>query len=393
MQVPIFCLVRSYKAFPYLEKCLTSLLSQDYANYTILFVDDNSKYTAQQKKWITQKLKNHVVVWNTQRKFAVRNAYEMIHGYVKDDTAIIVNVDGDDWLAHEQVLSEVARVYEQKKCFLTYGDCTYFSSDKSLNGKLASQQNPFVNKRYSKKVEKEVTYRSEPFLPLHLRTWKAGLFKEIPQKSFLLPNGDWMTMNEDMAIFFPLLEMCEGKYEVLSEPLYIYNIENPLNDKKNHLKEKFFHELYLRKNKSYSLGKNIKAGERYLYLSYSELDQVKVLRVLLNTIQIMGVHFGLLNRVAISWYNRKMEIYIRLITQKVDVIFCESLILLPFIKQLRKKYALSIHSPQGWIPTDEKSYEKLLKIFLSFNALTYQTAKFLDAEIHPQFSSLFTIYK
>jgi len=242
-----YILIRSWNAFPYLEKCLQSVLAQESDNYTVLFVDDCSDYTKAQKKWIQSMLKEHACVFNQERKFSVRNAYEMIHAYAEKRNSIVVNVDGDDWLNGENVLQVIEETYvKDEKCVLTYGDCYYFDPGNEKHLQQASKTSKFVNHRYPPEVEIKKKYRSVPFLPLHLRTWKTAAFKKISQSQFKRPDGSWLKFCEDQAIFYPILEMSDGNYQVIQQPLYFYNRENSRNDNKVHLRECFLDELSIR---------------------------------------------------------------------------------------------------------------------------------------------------
>jgi len=242
-----YFLVRHWNSPKYLKKCLKSILSQNDNNYTILFVDDFSITDRKLKSWIKATLKHHVVVFNKEQKYSIRNAYEMIHTYVREKNSIIINVDGDDWLTSDGVIKEVDSAYSTGACLLTYGNCRYYAPGTSLHGKTASTLSNLTNRRYPFDVDRLKTYRNEFFYPLHLRTWDATSFKKIPMSYFLRPNGEWQKCCEDQAIFFPLLEISGGNYKVLDKVLYSYNLSNPLNDAKVNQEDRLLDELLLRK--------------------------------------------------------------------------------------------------------------------------------------------------
>src|SRR5687768_3511909 len=99
---PIYVLVRVWNGFSYLERCLQSVLSQQLSQkFTIILVDDHSDYTRKQLGQLSRLLTGHLVIRNTSRQFSVKNAFSAIHSHVPDN-AIVVNVDGDDWLPHPQ---------------------------------------------------------------------------------------------------------------------------------------------------------------------------------------------------------------------------------------------------------------------------------------------------
>ncbi len=248
-KISFYFLIRSHNAFPYLGKCLDSLQRQSRQNYKVLFVDDASEYTRAQQNYIKQRLKGHIVQFNQEQKFSLRNAYEMIHEHVDNDEAIIINLDGDDWLIRDDVIDVVDKTYEVHHCLLTYGNCVYHAPGEAFHNKKGSEVIPTINQRYPDKVENLSSYRKEGFRPLHLRTWKAREFKNIPKKYFLRSDGNWVQFCEDQAIFLPLLEKADGRYEVISTPLSAYNRHNPNSDSKLHLYEMLSDEVTILKMK------------------------------------------------------------------------------------------------------------------------------------------------
>lgn len=220
---PVFfyILIRSWKAFPYFDRCIESVLHQTYKKYQILFVDDNSGYTKQQKDYIRNKLKNHIVVFNNMRKYSVRNAYELIKSYAVKNEAVVVNLDGDDWLYSKSALQIISDTYRKTSCFLTYGNCYIW--DGKTDRLPQDDPGNIDNTAYSDDVIMKRTYRLEPFHPLHVRTWKVWLYKKIQKKDFLRQDGSWLRSCEDFAMFFPMMEMA-GKYmHVIQTPLSVYN--------------------------------------------------------------------------------------------------------------------------------------------------------------------------
>jgi hypothetical protein len=218
--------------------------------FTILFVDDCSDYTRSQKQYIARRLKHHVTIFNNERKYAIRNAYEVLHTYVKKNDAIILNVDGDDWLAHDNVLSSLERVYTKSHCLLTYGNCQYYSPNTKLHA-LPASYNSQINHRYPHDVEQRNAYRKYFFIPLHLRTWQHSLFKQIHKSSFLRPDGSWQRSCEDQAMYLPMLEMAYGRYEVIHDIHYVYNRENVLNENKTNLYDLLLDEVTILRQKPY----------------------------------------------------------------------------------------------------------------------------------------------
>lgn len=228
-------------------------MAQQNTNYTILFVDDASEYTKSQKKHIKEKLKGHIVVFNKERKYSLRNAYEMIHTYAEKPNSVIVNVDGDDWLLRNDVIDIVQQTYTKKpETVLTYGNCIYHAPRTEKHLKKGSDFAE-TNHRFPKEVEEMKNYRNYFFLPLHLRTWRIDVFKKIPIEYFLRPNSEWIEIGEDQAIFIPLLEISEKQYEVILKPLYVYNTSSQNNDSKIHRTKRLIDEVFILKKPKFTL--------------------------------------------------------------------------------------------------------------------------------------------
>lgn len=225
------------------------MLDQTYKRFTILFVDDASGYDQTTKHYIRSKLNRHIVVFNTFRKFSVRNAYEMIHAYAPNPEAVVVNLDGDDWLYGKNVLGEIAKTYNKTQCLLTYGNSLVWDG----NGKMFSitQVNPYVNTLYPKSTVQKGSYRKEPFRCSHIRTWKVWLYNKITKNSLQRIDGTWLQYCEDQAMYYPMLEMAAGRAELLKQFLYVYNKANPHNDVKMAPFNEKKDELVIRKKQVY----------------------------------------------------------------------------------------------------------------------------------------------
>lgn len=226
------------------------MLSQDYPHYRILYVDDASDYTPAQKAYIQQKLRGHVVVFNRQRKYSVRNAYELIHTYARAPNAVVVNLDGDDWLYTSHALSHLVRVYRNARVWMTYGNCVLWDG-RGVSELLANRIMSECNIPYSPRVIRTGSYRRHQFRPLHLRSWKVWLYKKIRESDFHRADGAWLQYAEDMAMFFPMMEMAGHHMTVVATPLYCYNMFTPLADVKLTPLALWKDELEIRKKPHY----------------------------------------------------------------------------------------------------------------------------------------------
>ena len=220
MNKPIVVVIPSYNNEKWCEKNLRSVFEQNYSNYRVIYIDDCSEdNTCQKVKEFIQKegkKKNVSFISNKERKGALNNLYNTIHSC--KDEEIIVTLDGDDWLAHEKVLSCINEFYANPNVWLTYGQyIDYPSFDKGLCS-------PYYKSRL-----KRYGIRKHEWISSHLRTFYAGLFKKIKLEDFLY-KGKFFEAAWDLSFMMPMLEMAGKNFLFVDEVLYVYNRANPISD-------------------------------------------------------------------------------------------------------------------------------------------------------------------
>jgi glycosyltransferase involved in cell wall biosynthesis len=214
--------VPSYNNERYASKNIASICSQNYTNFEVIYVDDASTDHTYQvvleqiaQFGMEEKFK---VIRNSKNKGAMYNHYTMAH-MCKDEDIVVV-LDGDDWFANEDVLSKVNRYYANPDVWMTYGQ--YLSYPDYARGCSAP-----VSQEYLKNGD----IRKDPWRYSHLRTFYAGLFKQIKLEDFLY-QGEFFKVSCDVAIMFPLIEMAREHCYFIPDILYIYNYQSPINDAK-----------------------------------------------------------------------------------------------------------------------------------------------------------------
>ena len=115
-------LIGSYNNEQWVESNINSILSQDYDNYKVLYYDDcSSDKTFCIAKNLINNNSKFTLIKNNIRKFKTW-FYFNIHEYIKlEENDILVFLDGDDMFYCENVLSYINEIYNQKKCWMTYG--------------------------------------------------------------------------------------------------------------------------------------------------------------------------------------------------------------------------------------------------------------------------------
>lgn len=232
-------LVPVYNAENYIEKCINSLLSQNFNNYEIIITDDSSTDSTYSKILEYKNNKNIQIIKNEKRiGSALHNIIFMIKNFTEKND-IIVLVDGDDWLHNDEVLSKINEIYMDKNIWMTYGQ---FIPASNSYGK------------YCKKIADVKKYRkSEEWLASHLRTFRRELFLKINEKDLKDEDNKYYTVAWDCAFMYPMLEMCgDSKYYFIDDILYVYNDLNEINDMKINQERQIFLANIIKEKDEYS---------------------------------------------------------------------------------------------------------------------------------------------
>lgn len=252
MKNKIKIIVPFYNPGNYLDRCVNSLLTQDYDNYEILFIDDSStdgsfakipsvKYkTNEDGEFLKDDNGDPIIdkmhpllsktkclninAWRSgERVTALPNVHNGIMQFANEPDDIVVVVDGDDFLFNRTVLSDINDFYvKNPECWLMYG------SSKVTNGHSCYAS------KYSKEEFENI--RRAPFRVSHIRTFRAGLYHQIEKQDptyncMKNSEGNWYIVSYDACIIFPMLEMAGYEHVFYNEnPFYVYNVDNPISD-------------------------------------------------------------------------------------------------------------------------------------------------------------------
>lgn len=220
----IVIIIPSYNNIQWYEKNLSSVLNQNYENFIALYFDDASiDGTSEAAPHYLKQYDTHnkiKYIRNESRRGALANHWHGVHMCNPND--IIVNLDGDDWFAHTNVLATINNAYADNRTAATYGQYIEYPSMQKGHCRPLSPA-----------IIQQNAWRRVP-LPLptsHVRTFKAGLFQNIKLEDFLI-HGDFFPTAGDVAFFFPILEQAGRFVKFIPDILYVYNNDTPINDYK-----------------------------------------------------------------------------------------------------------------------------------------------------------------
>lgn len=212
--------IPTFNAGNLILRSVHSALSQEYPDFRVLVVNDASvdDTTDILNRFVERDKLS--IIHNENRVGILANHYKM--GHLCHEDEIIVNLDGDDQLAHPFVLNKLAEVYADANVWMTYGSFAYDFFSRNPNGDargFASQVSPMQHNRNS------------PFSSSHLRTYKAWLFQRILVEDLFDEDGDFYQWSMDHALMFPMIEMAGPEHaRYIHDILYLYNASHPLNE-------------------------------------------------------------------------------------------------------------------------------------------------------------------
>ena len=220
---PISIITPVYNSQDYIERCIESVITQDYNNYTLYIIDDNS--TDNTKEIIKSFLPNDKIklLENSENKGALYNQVNTISTYCSDEDIIIL-LDGDDCLINNNSILNYYNELHDNYDF-SYGSC--WSEVDNI---------PLIAQEYPSEIINTKQYKTHLFawnIPYtHLRTFKKILLNNVNIEN-LQNNGEWLKAGGDVALFYELIYQVEGnRIKAVKDIMAYYNDKNVLNDYK-----------------------------------------------------------------------------------------------------------------------------------------------------------------
>lgn len=253
----------SYNNSNWIEYNVASILNQTYSNYDVLYIDDcSTDNTYENVLKIVGDLPNWKVIKNSSNKGAAYNYVEYLDDFVKDNSDIIIHLDGDDWLYDETVLEKLNDFYNKNNCWMTYGGFL------AWDGETAVTPYP-QSTNYPEFIHNNKKYRQDLWRASHLRTFRAFLFNSINRDDLKSKiDGEYYWHASDLAWQYPCLEMCpKEKIGVVDFYTSIYNAsnQNRVRTQEREATNNVKYEIEIRNRKKYKEG-----------LSGEKLPQVNV---------------------------------------------------------------------------------------------------------------------
>lgn len=204
-------------------RCLESVYHQDYDRDLVrhVFIDDASTDGTHEtiERWLGEHPDCSVeYVRNTERQGSGANGPRMSR--MAEPGSIVIEVDGDDWLADPGVLRFFDKVYEDDDVWMTYNAAMKYKKGR-YRRPSAEWRRPYPEDAIAKN---EV--RCHPVDHLgHPRTYRTELFHQVPPEQLLDPKtGKPWVYARDKALFFPMMELAGTHARHIYRVCYVYDI-------------------------------------------------------------------------------------------------------------------------------------------------------------------------
>jgi len=226
-----------------IEKCINSIINQNYTNWECRVVCDpcdNSYEIA--KKLETDNIK---VIKKSKREYQLKNLIDGLDDMTPNANDVVIVIDGDDSLIRVDAFDLVVTEYING-ALVTHGTFVL----PQVDGKYAKDFHT-DSTTYKKKPIREISWKTS-----HLRTFKYGLFTRISDEDLRDEKGNYFKAATDQAVMFPVIEMAGGdRVGFVTEPIYLYNhnLKSNLKNKAKTRSEQQINSKYLRDKNPYTV--------------------------------------------------------------------------------------------------------------------------------------------
>jgi glycosyltransferase involved in cell wall biosynthesis len=243
IEKPIIIVICSYNNSEWYRKNLDTIFSQNYENYSVIYIDDFSPDNT--GDLVKQYVEEHgledkcLLIKNKQRSFKMANLYKGYH--MCPDNTIIIEYDGDDWLPDPEVFSAINKTYTNADIWMTYGHFMTWPSQVSTE----SMPNVIVTTIPEDLIKNNLFRKIDGCIWAGLRTYYAWLVKRVRLQDLLYKNN-WLSRTSDTAIMLPMFEMAGHRYAFINRILLMHNHATTLNDYKVDARLQYRLELFIR---------------------------------------------------------------------------------------------------------------------------------------------------
>ena len=196
------------------EQNILSILDQKYENYRIVLMETGNIQCCSTliRTLIAKENKIHLLtILSFDDATPTIECFQKSLEFIKDDE-IVVQLDCNDWLANNLVLEKLNQIYSNSSdTWLSYSQFLEYPSYQK--GTVDPYLKKMLRNRHTNKI---------PWLSSYLKTYYAGLFKQIkPDSRF---NYRKALIPETLDLYFlPLAEYSKNHIKFIEDVLYVHN--------------------------------------------------------------------------------------------------------------------------------------------------------------------------
>ncbi len=254
---PIVVVVCSYNNGQWSENTLKSIFTQNYSNFRVIIVDDcstDNNVEVIQKFIDDYDLSDRVTfIKNSKRQRKLFNLYRVL--YDCHDDEIVFMVDGDDSINGSDVFSYINSIYSDEDVWFTYGQYRNVPASQAI---AWGHKEMGYCRPVPKHVQRKQAYRYYSFIYMHPRSFRAWLFKMVKLEDLIADKidsfeGDFYPASNDVAMYFPMVEMAHTHIKFIPDILYIRNLYSEIVGFKVDRRIQTASAREIRKKNSYSV--------------------------------------------------------------------------------------------------------------------------------------------
>jgi len=200
----------------FLPECVGSVLKQRRIDWRMcIAVDDVGSDVGAATLRVARKLAEQspriLVISNQDRLHALRTRVDAIDRFCPHD-AIVVKLDGDDYLYDSEVLSVLAKEYTDPEMDAVWTQFVTVAGKKGFCGPLPENANPASHKWVSS----------------HLQTFRKRALWGVRRECFVDNAGKWWSHATDQALYLPILAVAR-KRRFVDKVCYVYRVRGTDN--------------------------------------------------------------------------------------------------------------------------------------------------------------------
>ncbi len=202
MTLPVVVVSTVLNAERYVGRCIRSVREQTLSNWKHFVIDAKSDDETVSVAESSKDSRTEIIA-KSERLSLLANFLPVCRSLSNE--TIIVWLDGDDRLSVDTALSQVLRAHEAG-ALVTYGQFMWHDGRPGF----ATQTDTVYPRRVG-------------WTATHLKTFRAGLLKQIRDEDLRGPDGQYAIYAMDQYIMLPCLELSGGRATFIPNILYVYN--------------------------------------------------------------------------------------------------------------------------------------------------------------------------